>query len=220
MRLNADFTQRVVITPDHYQWVASPQKGVERMMLDRIGDEKARATSLVRYAPKSYFPRHEHPQGEEILVLAGTFSEEGHDFQAGCYLRNPHGTSHQPFTEEGALIFVKLRQMPAVAGPVLHTDTRDAQVWQRAGNAYMCLLYEDDTEQVQMLQLPAQASLFNTISRHKRVAELLLIEGTLTLDNQSLPAGSWLRLPATDTAALVAGSGGARLYVKQYVPNL
>ena len=53
MRLNADFSQRVVIPPDEYQWVASPMPGVERMMLDRIGDEVARATSLVRYAPNS-----------------------------------------------------------------------------------------------------------------------------------------------------------------------
>ena len=53
MRLNADFDQRVVVTPEAYRWVDSPMAGVERMMLDRIGDEVARATSLVRYAPNS-----------------------------------------------------------------------------------------------------------------------------------------------------------------------
>ena len=44
MRVNADFSERVVIRPDKYDWVASPAAGVERMMLDRIGDEVARAT--------------------------------------------------------------------------------------------------------------------------------------------------------------------------------
>lgn len=51
MQLNADFSERVVVRPEDYSWVDSPMPGVERMMLDRIGDEVARATSLVRYAP-------------------------------------------------------------------------------------------------------------------------------------------------------------------------
>jgi len=56
MELNANFSERVAITPAQYKWVDSPQPGVERMMLDRIGDEVARATSIVRYAPNSQFP--------------------------------------------------------------------------------------------------------------------------------------------------------------------
>ena len=56
MELNANFRERVTVTPDQYSWVDSPQLGVERMMLDRIGGEVARATSIVRYAPNSQFP--------------------------------------------------------------------------------------------------------------------------------------------------------------------
>lgn len=73
MRIHADFTRRVNLSTDDMPWVPSPQAGVERRMLDRIGQEKARATSLVRYAPGSVFPAHAHPGGEEILVLSGTF---------------------------------------------------------------------------------------------------------------------------------------------------
>jgi anti-sigma factor ChrR (cupin superfamily) len=43
--------------------------GVERRMLDRIGDEVARATSIVRYASESRFSPHVHDGGEEFLVL-------------------------------------------------------------------------------------------------------------------------------------------------------
>ena len=64
MHSNADFSQRVVIRPADYEWVDSPMPGVERMMLDRIGDEVARATSLVRYAPGSTFSAHVHSRGE------------------------------------------------------------------------------------------------------------------------------------------------------------
>lgn len=111
MLINADFSHQASVTADEHQWIKSPQKGVERVMLDRIGAEKARATSLVRYAPNSYFPHHLHPSGEEILVLSGTFSADDDDYPAGWYLRNPPTSGHQPHSSEGAIIFVKLRQM-------------------------------------------------------------------------------------------------------------
>src|SRR6516164_874374 len=49
MLVNADFSRRVVIAPEDYRWIASPRGEVERMMLDRLGGEEARATSIVRY---------------------------------------------------------------------------------------------------------------------------------------------------------------------------
>ena len=90
--LNADFTQRVVIATDTLPWIPSPQSGVDRRLLDRIGGEVARATSLVRYAPASAFPAHEHALGEEFLVLAGVFSDEHGDYGEGTYVRNPPGS--------------------------------------------------------------------------------------------------------------------------------
>jgi len=108
MRINADFSRRSVVTPSQYHWVASPQGGVERLMLDRVGVEAARATSIVRYAPDAWFPHHFHPGAEEILVLSGIFSEGETHYPAGWYLRSPPGCGHQPSSREGALIFVKL----------------------------------------------------------------------------------------------------------------
>jgi anti-sigma factor ChrR (cupin superfamily) len=90
--INADFSQRVVIATNDLPWVPSPQAGVERRMLDRIGAEVARATSLVRYASHSEFPGHGHGMGEEFLVLEGVFSDEHGDYPAGTYVRNPPGS--------------------------------------------------------------------------------------------------------------------------------
>ena len=56
MELNADFSKRVVMHGDEIDWLESPMVGVSRRMLDRIGDELARATSIVRYAPGSAGP--------------------------------------------------------------------------------------------------------------------------------------------------------------------
>src|SRR5215204_5787315 len=80
MELNADFSQRVVVHAARLPWVSSPMAGVERRMLDRIGDEVARATSIVRYAPGSHFSPHTHGGGEEFFVLEGVFQDEHGDF--------------------------------------------------------------------------------------------------------------------------------------------
>jgi len=69
MHLNADFAKRALVHAAKLDWKASPMPGVERRMLDRIGDEVARATSIVRYAPQSQFSPHVHDGGEEFLVL-------------------------------------------------------------------------------------------------------------------------------------------------------
>ena len=44
--------------------------------LYRWGGEFGPVTSLVRYAPGGAFPEHTHPEGEEILVLEGEFTDE------------------------------------------------------------------------------------------------------------------------------------------------
>src|SRR6516225_11262517 len=113
MELNADFSQRVAVHAARLPWVASPIAGVDRRMLDRIGDEVARATSIVRYAPASHFSAHTHGGGEEFLVLEGVFQDEHGDYPAGSYVRNPPTSRHTPGSASGCVIFVKLWQFDA-----------------------------------------------------------------------------------------------------------
>src|SRR3546814_13833638 len=96
MEINADFDAAVGLRVDGLVWRPSPMPGVERRMLDRIGGEVARATSIVRYAPGSHFSAHRHDGGEEFIVLDGTFEDEHGDYHAGTYVRNPVGTRHTP----------------------------------------------------------------------------------------------------------------------------
>lgn len=220
MRLNADFSQRACVAPPQHRWVPSPQPGVERVMLDRVGDEKARATSLVRYAPDSTFPPHSHPGGEEILVLEGEFSEGDPRFPAGWYLRNPPGSAHQPASAPGALLFVKLWQMPAHNAATVRLDTRDPAAWHRRGERMLCPLYADDAEQVALHRLPPGEALFSAAFPRPPVqAELLVVSGSLQVDTEPLASGGWLRLPASDRPALVAGPEGVTLYVKTGNPQ-
>lgn len=210
-RVNAVFSRRTVVSGDDYRWIASPQSGVERVMLDRVGDEQARATSIVRYAPGSHFPHHRHPGGEEILVLSGTFSADGEDFPVGVYLRNPPGSCHVPSSAEGADIFVKLWQMRADEIDAVRVDTRDRSRWHLDAGRDRCALFRNDLEEVSLLRVPP-----NGIMLPDPVdgAELLVLAGHLRAEGLVLGQGSWLRVPAGDARDIVAGTHGATVYLK------
>lgn len=213
MLINADFSRPVILAPHQYQWVPSPQGGVERIMLERIGAEKARATSIVRYAPASVFPHHLHPGGEEILVLDGIFSEGSVDYPAGWYLRNPPGSSHQPSSGEGAVIFVKLRQMTSHEQCHVRVDTRDPANWRVEQGREVCLLFSDGAEQVSLQRLAPQEAL---LANADDGLELLVLEGDVIAQQQSCARCGWIRLPAGALPAIVAGACGATVYLKTW----
>ena len=217
MRINADFSRRATLAADRYEWVSSPQSGVERVMLDRVGAEKARATSIVRYAPGSRFPAHQHPEGEEILVLSGTFSEGERHFPAGWYMRNPPGSGHAPSSREGTEIFVKLRQMPPRELQQVFVDTRDPAAWQHLEDRAVCPLFSAAYEQVCLQRLvPGTAVLAGAAAAAGRSggAELLVVAGGVSMDGRQYGTGSWIRLPPGDSPALSAGNEGATVYLK------
>lgn len=211
MLVNPDFSRRAVVTPQAHRWVASPQPQVKRMMLDRLGGEGVRATSLVHYEAGSTFPAHDHPGGEEILVLAGTFSDSSGHYGPGWYLRNPPGSVHQPSSAVGTLIFVKLWQMSEMDTHPVRVDTRDPSAWYRDGQRAVCPLHADHQEQVCLLRLPPEQSL--SLDR-RGGAELLVLEGWIAEGTARFDRGSWLRLPPGGDADFSAGAGGVTLYLK------
>ncbi|MEQ8900867.1 MAG: cupin domain-containing protein [Roseovarius sp.] len=194
MRLNADFSQRVVIRPEDYDWVQSPAGGVERMMLDRIGDEVARATTIVRFAPDSWFDAHTHGGGEEYLVLDGVFSDESGDYPAGTYVRNPIGTRHKPHTREGCTILVKLHQFDPLDTEQFHIDTNEAEFRPGQVEGLSVLpLHSAVNENVALVRW-APGTRFNT-HRHWGGEEIFVLEGTFQDEHGDYPAGTWLRSP-------------------------
>ena len=225
MLKNANFSQSVIMTPDQYQWIASPQKGVDRVMLDRIGAEKARATSIVRYAQSSIFPAHDHPQGEEILVLEGIFSEQDHEYSAGWYLRNPHGTSHQPSSKDGAVIFVKLRQMSDEDNQIVRVNSNLAETWHSERiNAdehtqAVCALFQNENEKVELRRLQKNSSLQ---LKQNELTEILIVEGTLKSEVQYFPKHSWLRLAKGSNTQVIAADDHVVVYIKtmKHITNL
>ena len=188
--------------------------GVTRMMLDRIGDEVARATSFVRYAPNSTFPAHAHGGGEEILVLEGEFADEHGRYPAGTYLRNPVGTAHAPRVgPEGAGIFVKLHQFDVEDRRQCAVDTTDgAWLPGRPPGLAVMPLHRFRNERVSLLRWPGGLTL-SPRDVHGG-AELLLLEGRLVTNHGELVAGSWLRLPPGARLEAATGEEAARIYLK------
>ena len=99
MNINANFGARAAVHAARLDWTPSPIPGVDRRMLDRVGDEIARATSIVRYAPHSHFSSHTHGSGEEFLVLDGVFQDES----MATILQARMSATHRPAATRRAL---------------------------------------------------------------------------------------------------------------------
>jgi anti-sigma factor ChrR (cupin superfamily) len=213
MELNADFTRRVAVHAARLEWKPSPTPGVERRMLDRIGDEVARATSLVRYAPHSRFPPHVHGGGEEFLVLDGVFQDEHGDFPAGSYIRNPPQSRHTPGSEPGCIIFVKLWQFDPDDRTHVRIDSSKMPYLVAAGRhgVEVMPLFQDRREYVRLERWKP-----GTVIALAETAgiELLVLDGSFEEAGETFEAQSWLRLPAGATLSAEAGPNGCRVWMK------
>ena len=162
-------------------------------MLFRIGGEKARATSIVRYAPGSHFPAHGHPGGEEIFVLEGVFQDERGEYPAGSYMRNPPGS------EQGCVIFVKLWQFR-------RDDLECVALGKGDG-----LLFDNGHEQVRLESWPADSAIELA---NPQGLELLVLDGSFSDATETFTRYSWLRLPAAVSLRARSGARGARVWLK------
>ncbi len=214
MELNADFEERVVVHSDQLEWSASPMVGVDRRMLDRIGGEVARATTIVRYAPKSSFSAHTHTGGEEFIVLeGGVFQDEHGDFPQGTYVRNPPTTAHTPGGSDlGCVIFVKLWQFDMDDRNQFRKTMADELVAPVDGGVATAELHRDDRETVTYSHIDAGATLRNS---DVGGIEVLVISGSIVESGEALGKGGWLRLPPQGQRLLAtAGDEGAKVWIK------
>jgi quercetin dioxygenase-like cupin family protein len=212
MRINDDLTIPVIVHATHLPWIASPTSGVDRRMLFRIGDEVARATSIVRYAPRSAFPRHTHGGGEEIVVLDGVFQDEHGDYSAGSYFRNPPGTSHVPASENGCTIFVRLWQFrEGDHEQIVRRPTELRPLETAAGAARGIELFDDGFENA---RIESWAPNDVIVIENRRGFEALVLAGSLSIGRENLSSQGWVRLPGGERLRTIAGPKGTTIWVK------
>jgi anti-sigma factor ChrR (cupin superfamily) len=212
LNVNADFSRRAVVHAAAMPWTPSPIPGVDRRMLDRIGDEIARATSVVRYAPGSRFSSHVHGGGEEFLVLEGIFQDEHGDYPSGTYVRNPPNTSHRPGTAQGAVILVKLWQFDPADRTAVCVDTRSiSPVSAGSEGVRMIPLFENRHETVRLEIWRPNA---HVKMRDHKGLEVFALEGGFEEGGEHFVRHSWLRLPPGEDFAAIAGPEGATVWLK------
>jgi anti-sigma factor ChrR (cupin superfamily) len=214
--INGDLTLRVAVDTTAMDWTPSPSRTVWRKRVHLVGPAEAgQVTSVVRYEPGSTFHAHAHPGGEEILVLEGVFSDEHGDWPAGTYLLNPEGFRHAPFSRDGCVLFVKLRQSPGRGRQ--HVAVRTGSVpWQPTQHAA-----------VTIRPLYAQAGFVDTVRLERWTpgarldgvaypggAELFVLEGAFGDEGGRFGRGAWLRLPPGATHS-PSTEHGCVLYIKE-----
>jgi anti-sigma factor ChrR (cupin superfamily) len=191
--LNMDFEQRIVIQTQSEEWLPSPKKGVWRKPLAREETEQGHATSIVKYDAGASFSEHNHPLGEEILVLEGGFSDQTGDYPAGSYIRNPKGFVHAPFSKNGCTLFVKLHQFQDTDTKQVRIDTNNTHWLQGQGRLQVMPLHEHLGEHIALVKWPANEQF--KPHRHFGGEEILVLLGEFKDELGSYPKGTWIRSP-------------------------
>lgn len=213
MKIAADFSHREIVHSASMPWLDSPMVGVARRPLDRVGDEVARATSVVRYAAGSQFSPHVHAGGEEFVVLDGVFQDEHGDYPAGSYIRNPPQSSHTPGSEAGCVILVKLWQFqPEDRTPVrLNINELASLPHSHVKGVSVIPLFTDKHEQVSVIDIQPNTHLELT---PEGGAELFVLQGSVKEQQDTLIQHSWLRVPIGYPLSLKTTKVGAKIWVK------
>jgi anti-sigma factor ChrR (cupin superfamily) len=214
--INGDLSLRVAVDTESMPWTPSPSRTVYRKRVHLVGPaESGQVTSIVRYEPRSTFHVHEHPDGEEILVLDGVFSDEHGDWPVGTYLLNPEGFRHAPFSREGCVLFVKLRQFPGRTREhvAIRTESLPWHTAARAGVAVRPLYAQAGFADSMRLERWSPGTRVGRVD-YPSGAELLVLDGSFADAEGELGRGAWLRLPPGASHA-PSTAEGCVLYIKE-----
>ena len=191
--INQDFTKHVIVFEGDQIWHSSPSSGVSRIFLERNNlGEFATATSIVKFEAGSRFSSHIHENGEEIFVLEGVFSDEFGDYPVGSYVRNPNGSIHNPFSEHGCKIFVKLRQFQFDDHKRVVKSINDNTWSKYTENCKIMNLHEHNDEYVYLLKCNDCVE-FRLPSLRQRLQEILIFSGTVVDGTNEYTANTWIR---------------------------
>ena len=188
---NLDFEKNIKIDTNDLEWIESPSKLVLRKPLEREAAESGHTTSVVKYKPGAKFPEHNHPGGEEIFVLEGTFSDESGDYGPGTYIRNPPGSKHSPYSDEGCTIFVKLNQFISGDSERIVVDTTKNDWRPGHGNLQVYPLHSFQTEGTALVKWPKGEKFIP--HSHFGGEEIYVLSGEFIDEHGRYPEGTWIR---------------------------
>ncbi|MBD2437123.1 cupin domain-containing protein [Nostoc sp. FACHB-110] len=216
-KINHDSFSRAAVLSNSLTWYKTLHTGILFGCFESDQDVQSHpVTMLTKFEPGGFFGLHGHPGGEEILVLQGNFQDETGVHPPGTYLLNPEGFIHRPYSDEGCLTFVKLRQHGGKTRRQVRVNIFELP-WQ-AGiipEIKVKLLYEqmDYPEKVWIEQWQPGTALSNVVENE--VKEIFVIEGTWSDELGDYPAYSWVRY-SPHCPYSPASKNGCLIYVKTY----
>ena len=194
--INADLTKRVTVDTNSIPWEESPSGTVWRKPLYRKDGEFGAVTSIVKYDAGGKFRTHTHPQGEEILVLSGEFCDDHGRYPAGTYLLNPDGTQHAPYSDQGCILFVRLRQYDGKDRLQTLIDTNQSEWHPGIIDGLTVLpLYSQANYPENMALVRWQPNTYFHEHTHPGGEEILVLDGTFEDEYGVYPQGTWIRGP-------------------------
>lgn len=216
-QIRANLLTRVSVLPTSLTWYPVNFPGISFGCFESDPEvQEHPVTMLTRFDPGGYFPLHGHPGGEEILVLEGNFTDETGIHPPGTYMLNPEGFVHRPYSEEGCLTFVKLRQHGGKTRQQIRTNIFD-NPWQSGviPQIQTQLLYEQEgfREKVWIERWLPNTRVSDVVETE--VKEIFVIDGTWSDELGSYSKGSWLRYPP-NYSYRPSSKTGCLIYVKSY----
>ncbi|WP_439490404.1 cupin domain-containing protein [Algoriphagus sp.] len=103
--------QDYIIKTTNLDWKPLIEKGVhyKGVFIKSLRPDKSTnrsTTILLKFEQGANYPYHNHPAGEELLVLDGSAIVEGATLHTGDYLYTPPGFKHAVTTKTGCSILL------------------------------------------------------------------------------------------------------------------
>ena len=214
--INADFNVSVSVETNINEWRVSSITG-NKKYFERIEKNKLCLTMLAQFPAGRGFKKFGYERGVEFFVISGVFSDSEGDYSAGCYVRNPAGTYHEPFTRNGCTVLFKLGQFQPLDRKRIVIESKKPTVrWLPVGEPGVSrlALHHFSEEVINLYRIRSECWL--TFKHQKYGLELFVCEGAITVSGKRYETGDWLRYPA-GSRVKVSAIGDVCLYVKQYI---
>ncbi|CAJ1340055.1 unnamed protein product [Effrenium voratum] len=217
IELNSDKSQSCLVNTDTIDWIQTAAGGVRRKMIERLGGEVARATTVVSFEPNASFPSHRHEGGEEFIVLEGDWFDDWATQPSYTYVRNYIGSRHTPrIGPKGCTILVKLCQMSTEQTEPDHSQwdiSSSNPSWRRSPNGRRELrVYESPFEEVHFERWEPHQT--GQVEVDGAGEEVFVVEGCFVDELGEHRRWSWCRTAEARRLTRRAGPEGCLLYIK------
>ncbi len=112
-----DQARRVIDTTRESKWLPGPENNTEVYPLHMWDTE---SVFLIRWTATASVKPTLNPIGEEILVLAGTLTDQYGSYPAGSWIRNPVSAWQNWTADEGTVIYYKNGHFPKESNEADH----------------------------------------------------------------------------------------------------